>query len=308
MTLGESLVGFDSGESTLDATGTVRKYVVGAESNVAIGLARLGYTVGYVGRVGADSLGREIIRTLRGEGVDVTRLARTDAAPTGVLLKERLRTGRTEVTYYRAASAGSTLSAADLPADFAGIRRLHVTGITMHLSESAREATFTAMERARAAGSRVSLDANFRRKLASDGDLASTFGEAVALADDVFLGRAEAQLCAGTDDDAALDDFARGLPASTVVLKGRAGGARAFTDGEVVEVPATPVAVVDPVGAGDGFAVGYLDALLRGVSIKGALERGCQVSAKIIGARGDYQGLPFPEDFDDSSSVAAVTR
>ena len=94
LTVGEPLICLDSMAEPFDAAAMVRKYVVGAESNVAIGLARLGHSSGYVGRVGSDSCGREIVRTLRGEGVDVTRLTATDAAPTAILLKERLGSGR----------------------------------------------------------------------------------------------------------------------------------------------------------------------------------------------------------------------
>ncbi|BDV29894.1 sugar kinase [Microbacterium terricola] len=307
LTLGEALICFDSGDDTLDATGVVRKYVVGAESNVAIGLARLGHSSAYVGRVGRDSLGTEIARTLRGEGVDVTHITRHAGAATGILLKERLRNGRTEITYHRAGSAGSGLSVDDLPADFAGVRRLHVTGITLHLSAAARAAVLEAMRRAQAAGCRVSLDANFRRKLATRDELAGAFAEAAALADDVLLGRAEAALCAGSDDDAAVEAFARGLGVETVVVKGRQGGARAYAGGTVVESTALPTTVVDPVGAGDGFAVGYLHALLHGGSLRDALEMGGRVSAKVIGRRGDYHGLPFPEDLD-AHTTAGVTR
>jgi len=140
LTLGEPLICFDSMGEPLDSTATVRKYVAGAESNFAIGLARLGHAVGYVGRVGADSCGREIVRTLRGEGVDVTGLTATDAAPTAILLKECLGSGRVEVTYHRAASAGSTLDVSDLPEDFDGIRRLHVSGITLARRDSGGDA------------------------------------------------------------------------------------------------------------------------------------------------------------------------
>lgn len=138
LTLGEALVCFDSGDNPFDATTTARKYVVGAECNVAIGLSRLGHGVAYLGKVGSDSLGREVIRTLRGEGVDVSLLTVRPNADTGILLKERARSARTVITYHRAGSAGSTLSIDDLPSDFASVHRLHVTGITLHLSVSAR--------------------------------------------------------------------------------------------------------------------------------------------------------------------------
>jgi len=309
LTIGEPLMCFDSGDEPFDATQVVRKYAVGAESNVAIGLARLGRSVAYVGRVGRDNLGREIVRTLRGEGVDVSGLSAVDTGPTGLLLKEQPGAGHTEVTYHRAGSAGSTLSVADLPARFSNVRRLHVTGITLVLSPTARRAVLEAMRRAHADGCRVSLDANFRRKLAPASTLVEAFEEAAALADEIILGRGEAALCVGDDDDSRLEDYARSLPAETVVLKGASGGSIGFSGGERIECAPVRVPVIDSVGAGDGFAAGLLHALLDGRSLPGALEVGGRVAARVIARHGDYQGLPYAQDLEiDSKSTRAVLR
>ncbi|QTV80389.1 sugar kinase [Microbacterium sp. NIBRBAC000506063] len=306
LTLGESLICFDSGEDRLDAASRVRKYVVGAESNVAIGLARLGRSVAYIGRVGTDAGGREIVRTLRGEGVDVSGVRTVADLPTAVLIKEQTAPGRVGVTYHRRHAAGATLSPADIPQDFSGIRRLHVTGITLVLSASARDAALEAMQRARGAGARVSLDANFRRTLASDDVLVREFENAAALADEVFLGRGEAALCAGTESTP--EQYAQGLDVETVVLKGGNGGATAFFAGDRISVEAEQVPVVDPVGSGDGFVVGYLDTMLSGGTIADALSRGAKVAARVIGCRGDYQGLPYEGELDDRRAELAVTR
>lgn len=308
LTVGEPLVSFDSDDLPLDAAATVRTSAVGAESNVAIGLARLGWSVGYVGRVGEDSAGRIITRTLRGEGVDVTGLRTVGDRATALLLKEGDGPGRVAVTYYRAGSAGSTLAPADLPSDFAGIRRLHVTGITLVLGDSARAAVLEAMRRARAAGARVSLDANFRRKLAADEVLAAAFAEAAPLADEILLGHGEAALCAGSDDERAIEDWARTLPARTVVLKGARGGAVALVDGERHAHAPRPVVVVDPVGSGDAFAVGFLHELLAGRGIDAALATGARVAARVIGRRGDYQGLPYADDLARGEAAVGVSR
>lgn len=308
LTLGEPLICFDSDDLPLDAAATVRTYAVGAESNVAIGLARLGWRVGYVGRVGGDSAGRIITRTLRGEGVDVRALRAVDDRVTGLLLKEGDGPGRVAVTYHRSGSAGSTLAPSDLPGDLTGLRRLHVTGITLVLGDDARAAVLEAMRRARAAGARVSLDANFRRKLAGDGELVAAFDAAAPLADEVFLGRGEAALCAGSDDDDEIESYARALPASTVVLKKARGGATAFVDGARHDLDAHPVAVVDPVGSGDAFVVGFLHERLAGGGIDAALATGARVAARVIGRRGDYQGLPYRDDLVVADGRGAVSR
>lgn len=102
----------------------------GAEGNVAVGLARLGTPVTWLGRVGDDGLGRRVARELRAEGVDVVAIV-DGGAPTGLLLKETPVPGRTLVTYHRAGSAGSRLEPADLDGlDLAAGDILHLTGIT----------------------------------------------------------------------------------------------------------------------------------------------------------------------------------
>lgn len=301
MTVGEPLLCFDSGDLPLDAATTVQTAAVGAEGNVAIGLARLGRSVAYVGRVGRDSGGRLIRRTLRGEGIDTALLRTVDDGPTGLLLKEGIGAGRVEVTYHRSGSAGASLHPSDLPEDFDGVRRLHVTGITLAISRSARETVIAAMRAARAAGARVSLDANFRRKLAPTHDLLRAFAEAAPLADEIFLGRAEAAL-SGLEPET----FARSLPADVVVLKGSRGGATAFADDGRHELPAHPVTVVDPVGSGDGFVVGYLHAALGGADIDAALATGADVAARVISRRGDYHGLPYADELLQVADAAVV--
>ena len=119
----------------------------------------------------------------------------------------------------------------------------------------------------------MSLDANFRLKLAPVSVLVDQFERAAALADEVLIGRSEAALCAGSDDDAAVEAYVRSLPVDIAVLKGRSGGATAFSGDGRVDVPAQSVDVVDPVGAGDAFAVGFLHARLAGEALHGPVER-----------------------------------
>ena len=107
VTLGECLVSFVGTEPGPLAAGTTfRAYPAGAEANVAVGLARLGRRVAFVGRVGDDGLGTRVTRALRGEGVDVAGLAVDPAGPTGVMIRERRGLGAAEVFYARIGSAG----------------------------------------------------------------------------------------------------------------------------------------------------------------------------------------------------------
>ncbi len=144
----------------------------GAESNVAIGLARLGVDCTWVSRVGDDALGTFVAREIRAEGVRVIA-TRDPAAPTGLMVKEH-RGGRpSRVRYYRAGSAASRLSPADVDAvadEIAAADVLHLTGITAALGASPLAAVERAIAVARAAGTVVSFDVNHRATLWSDAD------------------------------------------------------------------------------------------------------------------------------------------
>ena len=165
----------------------------GAESNVAIGVARLGCPATWIGRVGRDATGDMVERRLLAE--QVRALAVRDDGFTGLMVKHRRFGTALSVDYHRAGSAGSRLSRADLPpgcVEAAAI--LHVTGITPALSDSARDAVFAAVERARAAGTAVSVDVNYRRKLWSPAAARPVLRRLVAQADLVFAGVEEALL------------------------------------------------------------------------------------------------------------------
>ena len=297
VTLGEALIGLDSGGGRIECAHTLTKSVGGAESNTAIGLARLGHTTAYVGRVGDDPLGREVERTLRGEGVDITPLVRDMSRPTGLMVKERWD-GRVSVYYYRAGSAGSALDVSDVDVELiAGSRVLHLTGVTLALGQGPRKAALAAAAAARTAGVTVSFDANFRHKMGTPEELVSQFEELAPLADHVLLSWSEASVCAGSSDEAAVHGYARGLGVPTVVVKGPRGGATAFVDGDVVaQVPPSPVVVVDPVGAGDGFAVGYLHGLLCDQDVTTRLTTGAWVAGRVVSHLGDYEGLPLDRE------------
>lgn len=297
VTLGEALICLDSGGQRLESAVHLTKSVGGAESNAAIGLARLGHDCRFVGRVGADPLGTQVQRTLRGEGVDVSALVRDPERATGLLLKQRRGPRDVSVYYHRRGSAGAALDVGDVPVDaVAQSDLLHVTGVTLALGSGARKAVALAVEVARSNGVTVTLDANFRRKLCPLPELVEHFERLAPLADHLLVGWGEGVACAGTDEPAAVEAHLRGLGAGTVVLKGPAGGATAFDAEGRHSVPPLEVAVVDPVGAGDGFAVGYLHGLLTGERPERRLALGAWATARVIGHVGDYEGLPTTDD------------
>ncbi|WP_432572676.1 sugar kinase [Kineococcus sp. SYSU DK005] len=265
----------------------------GAESNVAVALARLGTPVTWVGRVGADSLGELVLRELRAEGVDVAAVV-DPGAPTGLMVKERRTGERSRVWYYRAGSAGSRLHRDDVPRGaLAGAALLHVTGITPALSASAADAVEHAVDAARAAGALVSLDVNHRSALWPAHEAGPVLARLARRVDVVFAGDDEAAMLVGPREDPL--ELAHALaalgPAQAVVKLG-ALGAVAVVDGAEHRRAAVPVTVVDTVGAGDGFVAGYLAELLRGCDVEQRLRTAVRVGAFACQVPGDWEGMP----------------
>ncbi|MET7403374.1 sugar kinase [Dactylosporangium sp. NPDC005572] len=293
LTLGETMAAFKfGGPVRLGGTATVS--VAGAESTVAVGLARLGHHAAWVGVTGADETGALVRRTLRAEGVDLT-WARVEAArPTGLILFESRLPGVDRVTYHRAGSAGATLTAVEVAAavEAAAPRIVHVTGITCALGAGPAEAVRTAARLGRAAGATVCLDVNHRRRLWSDDEAAATLRLLVSDVDVLVASDDELHLVAG--DDAVAGLLAAGV--REVVVKHGADGATSHTADGSLHRPARHVAAVDTVGAGDAFVAGLLSGMLDGLDAGGRLDRAVTTGAFAVATRGDWEGLPTRDE------------
>jgi len=312
VTLGETMVLL-----TPKATGPLRyvtqfdRTMAGAESNVAIGLARLGHSTGWVSRLGNDEFGQYVLSFIRGEGVDTSRVIVDADAPTAVFFKERREEGENKVFYYRKGSAASRLQPEDLDeAYMKSARVLHVTGITPALSENCKATLVRAMAIAREAGVAVSLDPNIRLKLWSAAAARETLLSLISGVDLFLPGQEEAELLLGpgTPEEHAEKFLALGV--KQVVLKlGPEGSMVASTNG-VQRVPGFRVKrVVDAIGAGDGFAAGYLAGWLRGWAPVECARIANACGALATQVTGDIEGLPSMEEvrrFMDGSQ--GVTR
>ena len=273
-----------------------RRGIGGAESNVAIGLARLGTPSTWVGRLGADGTGELVLRELRAEGVASGAILDHEA-PTGLMVKTQPIAGRTAVEYHRAGSAGSRLSPGDIDAELIrSAQLLHVTGITPALSESAAAAIDRALDVAADAGIPISFDVNHRPSLWAGRDFAAAYRSIASRADIVFAGEDEAALLVtGTDPE----DYARRLAdlgPSQVLIKLGADGCFAFAHEEALRVAAVPVSVIDTVGAGDAFAAGYLAEFLAGGDLRSRLHTAVRAGAFACLGVGDWESLPHRRD------------
>lgn len=295
VTLGETMALFAPREAgPLKYVGEYQLKLGGAETNFAIALVRLGVSAGWISRLGDDGLGHAIAHNIRGEGVDLSRVQIDRDAPTGLYVKELSAVGESTVYYYRRGSAASRLSPGDLDVAYVqGARWLHLTGITPALSETCRATVEQAASLARAAGLGVSFDPNLRLKLWTAERAREVLLPIMARCTVLCGGDEELQLLLRVDQPDAAADWAleRGIEIVAVKLGSR--GALVATAAERRIVPAYAIpAVVDAIGAGDGFDAGLVAGLLNDLDPWRAAELGNAVGAHALMVNGDYEGYP----------------
>ena len=288
--------------------------IAGAESNVAIGLTRLGIATAWWSRVGDDELGRLILAKLAGEGVGLAGVIIDGGAPTGVMFKERRAAEMVRVSYYRRGSAASRFGPADIPDPLpSSARHLHLTGITAALSDSCRQAVDHALTAARAAGLTVSFDVNYRAVLWDAEVAGPVLREFTSRADVVFATRHEAEVlqlvsAPGAASDEELCRLLTGLGPREAVLKLGGEGAMAVVEGTAYAVPAETGPIVDLVGAGDAFVSGYLSGYLGHTAPVERLTTAVRTAAFALAVAGDWEGLPSPGDLEQWRAADGVHR
>lgn len=263
----------------------------GADSNVAIGLARLGHSVRWVSALGTDAFGDMIESGISEQGVE-TVVIRSEGRQTGLMVKTPSKSDKRHVYFYRSGSAASFMTADMVGSqELVGAKILHLTGITPMLSDSTRELVANSAKLAKQLGIKVSFDVNFRPSLFDAATATERYLELLQNVDVVFGDRAEMSLLVGprSSDEELVTEVAK-LGPNQVVLKLGAAGALALIQGELFTQSAVAVEVVDTVGAGDAFVAGYLSGILDAAGVEETLFRAAFCGAQACRDLGDWEG------------------
>lgn len=301
VTLGEACAAFIAEEA-----GQMRrcrrfvKRLGGSETNVAVGVSRLGHSAGWVSRVGADEFGAFSRMEMRAENVDISQVRTDPDRPTGVFFQDQQPEGRNSVFFYRAGSAASGMTPDDIDEDYiAGARILLLSGITPGLSQGCRQAVEKAFGVAKKHGVKIVFDTNIRLKLWSAEEARAALEPMMREADYLLAGRDDMtkMMGEGTHDDVL--DYLHGLGPTEVVLKWGKEGAWLSSGAERSLVPGYPTDnPVERVGAGDAFAAGFIVSVLRGQPIDAAVRMGNAVAGFAVRLPGFFECMPTQEALD----------
>lgn len=306
LTIGEPMALFAAQDSDVELKDVThfQRFLAGAEVNVAIGVSRLGHSVEYVTRLGADPMGDYIKDQLKLNQVGTKYIDTTSDYLTGFQMKQHVTVGDPATFYFRKGSAASHLETAQLDKiDFSELKLAHLTGIFPGTSQQALDAFNYLMPLLHQYKIPVTFDPNLRPQLWSDTEtMVQTINGLASQADVILPGIHEGEVLVGSRDPETIADFFlnNGEFTKTVVVKVGPHGAFIKTkDGQRITVPGYKVAkVVDTVGAGDGFAAGFITGQLEGLSVEDSAKRGNAVGAFGVQSRGDNDGYPTPVELE----------
>ncbi|WP_445489049.1 sugar kinase [Niallia sp. 03133] len=273
--------------------------LAGAETNVAIGLAKLGFNTSFVSKVGNDAFGKFIRQKLQEQHVQVDHIITDTQHSTGFQLKSQVKSGDPEVQYFRKGSAASKLDITDFNEDyFFDARHLHMTGIPLAISSSARRFAQHALAYMKHNKKTISFDTNLRPSLwHSEKEMIETINFFAKQADYVLPGIEEGQLLTGFHTPQDIASYYLEAGVGTVIVKLGEKGAYYKTVQEEGYVDGFKVPnIIDTVGAGDGFAVGVISGLLEKLPIEKTIARGNAIGALAVQSHGDNTGYPNKEE------------
>lgn len=300
ITIGETMVAFmPEKKEFIRYAHNFEKKTAGAESNVAIGISKLGHKSGWISKLGKDEFGEFIIRELRGEGVDTSNVVKTNAYPTGIMFKQFNTGSETSVFYYRKNSAASKLTKDDIDENYIKQAKIvHISGITPALSKECKETIDYIISIAEKNNIIVSFDPNIRLKLWTKEEAKKSLIGILEKSQVILIGIEEAEILLGEKEPYAVINKLRNMGIEKIAIKIGSKGAIVADTKDVFEIPVVKVKVVDNIGAGDAFNSGFLSGIIEQKSIKECGKMGVLMGAFAVSSFGDVEGLPDREQFD----------
>lgn len=257
----------------------------GTAAGTAVALARLGAIVSTVGVVGDDLIGRLLLETMAGEGVDVSHVRRDPTHPTSVSVLPIRSNGERPALHLPGANAALSLD--DVPWDaVAAADHVHIGGCD-RLPAAAVSSMHDVLLRARAHGAVTSMD------VIGPGtpEVLGQLRDQLPLVDWFIPNESQAMGLTGTDDEDAAGDALLAAGAGNVVMTLGGKGARLFTPSERRDCPAIPVEAIDTTGCGDAYSATLFYSLSLGESVESAMELAAAAGAIVASGLGSNANL-----------------
>lgn len=301
ITIGDALITMNpQTNGPLRFVNTFERKVGGAELNVTIGCARLGLKTGWISRLGNDEFGRYITNYARGEGIDISQVELVEGYSTSIYFKEVLNAERINSYYYRENSPTNAFKIENINEEYVkNSKVVHISGVFPAINDTNKDIVLQLVKLAKKHNVLVTFDPNVRLKLWSAEKAREVLQSFLPYVDVLITGEEEAQLLLGSSNMQELIKLAQHYEITHIVLKRGEKGAIGYKSGELIEAtPTISTKVVDTIGAGDGFAAGYIYSLINDSPLDRSLFFANAVASYVIGVPGDNEGLPYLEDVE----------
>lgn len=279
----------------LSGVRTFTRYLGGSAGNTAVGLARLGVEAGLISRVGPDGFGEFLLHQLKTEGVNTDMVRPDPGAPTALSFAEIHPPTHFNLLFYRKPCADTRVQQSDIDPDVLRSTPYFLTNLTALSESPSREAALWALEEHRRAGGTNLFDLDWRPMLWSGEQAARTYARAaLRLTDYAIANEEELEFAGEAPDPPSAAQLLLDLGVRYVVAKRGAAGVTVYArDGQVAHAPPFRVDVLNTLGAGDGFAAGFVTGLVRGWSLQRCAQVGNSVGAIVVTRHSCSEAIPY---------------
>lgn len=276
----------------------VGPYPSGAPAIFIDFVARLGISAGFIGAVGKDDFGQMLRDRLANDGVDTKYIRILPDYTTGTTFVMYYTTGERKFIFHLRHAAAGQLNPKDIKSKyFLNAKILHISGSSLAVSESSKEACYKAIKIAKKRKIKVTFDPNLRPELISVEYIREICKPVLSTCDIVLPSKAEIEVLTGISDPIkAAKKIIKFGPNLVVVKLGREGSIAITKAGEIIKAPAFNVNEIDPTGAGDAFDAAFIVGMLKEMPLQKILEFANAVGAIKVTKFGPMEG---PENINE---------
>jgi 5-dehydro-2-deoxygluconokinase len=287
----------------LSESSTFKKYLGGSPANIAVGLARLGKKIGFIGKVSKDQFGEFVVNYFNNEGIDTSQIKYSkNGENLGLTFTEIASPTESSILMYRQGIADLELNVDEIDEEYIKKTKAIVISGTALAKSPSREAALKALELAKKNNTVIIFDVDYREYNWKNSDEIAIYYSIVGKQSDIVMGSREEfdlmeKLIAGeksSDKETAKRwlDYGNKI----VVIKHGKEGSTAYTsDGKSYNIKPFPVKLLKSFGGGDAYASAFLYGLLEGWNIMDSLEFGSASAAMLVASHSCSQDMPTVE-------------
>ena len=290
---------------TLAGSDTFKKYLGGSPANIAVGLARLGKKVGFIGKVSDDRLGDYVTEFFEKEKIDTSNIYRAkNGEKIGLTFTEILSPDESSILMYREGVADLMLEPEEVSEDYIKQAKMIIISGTALSQSPSREAVLKALFFAKKHNTKVLFDVDYRPYSWKNKDEVAIYYSLVAEKSDIVMGSREEfdlmeALIEKNRDDRKTAEYWLKKGNKIVVIKHGKKGSTAYTQEGAYSIKPFPVQALKSFGGGDGYGSAFVYGLLEGYDIMDCLEMGSASASMLVKAHGCSEFMPTPKEIKD---------